>query len=285
AQGPGITPQEARKTVAFDQSIIGKMTPTTKSFTLEGKVAVVTGGARGLGWNMAQALAESGASSIALLDLKQELGETAASELSSSAKIPVKFYKADVTDAEASSKAIDEVVSTFGSVDILVNSAGIVNSNIKAEDYDIAMFRRLMDINLTGSFIVSQACGRHMIKAKRGGSIIFLSSIAGARVLHPQQQCAYNSSKAGVEHLAKSLAAEWAQHGVRVNTISPGYMDTQLNEDAMLQQQVKYWTTVTPMGRIGKADELNGLAVFLSSDAAKFVTGSNVFCDGGYHVY
>ncbi|KAL8953809.1 MAG: hypothetical protein Q9183_007312, partial [Haloplaca sp. 2 TL-2023] len=158
-------------------------------------------------------------------------------------------------------------------------------SNIKAEDYDIAMFRRLMDINLTGSFIVSQACARHMIKAKQGGSIIFLSSIAGARVLHPQQQCAHNSSKASVEHLAKSLAAEWAQHGVRVNTISPGYMDTQLNEDAMLQQQTKHWTTVTPMARVGKADELNGLAVFLSSDAARFVTGSNVFCDGGYHVY
>ncbi|KAI4244956.1 MAG: hypothetical protein LQ352_006678, partial [Teloschistes flavicans] len=140
------------------------------------------------------------------------------------------------------------------------------------------MFRRLLDINLTGSFLVSQSCGRHMIRSRRG-SIIFISSIAGARVLHPQQQCAYNASKAAVVQLARSLAAEWAKHGVRVNTISPGYMDTQLNEDAMLQQQMTFWKTVTPMGRVGRPDELNGLAVFLSSDAARFVTGSNVFCD------
>ncbi|CAO1597106.1 hypothetical protein XANCAGTX0491_000933 [Xanthoria calcicola] len=256
-----------------------------KSFTLEKKVAVVTGGARGLGWNMAQALAEAGAAAIALLDIKQDLGEEAASRLSSDAQIPVKFYRTDVRDVDANNATVEQIVSELGSVDILINSAGIVNSNIKAEDYDPEMFRRLIDINLTGSFLVSQACGRHMIKAQRGGSIIFISSIAGARVLHPQQQCAYNTSKAAVVQLANSMAAEWAQHGIRVNTISPGYMDTQLNEEAMLQQQMSFWKTMTPMGRMGKPDELNGLAVFLSSDAARFVTGSNVFCDGGYHVY
>ncbi|KAI4285245.1 MAG: hypothetical protein L6R38_000782 [Xanthoria sp. 2 TBL-2021] len=228
---------------------------------------------------MAQALAEAGAEAIALLDIKQDLGEEAASRLSSDAKIPVKFYRADVRDADANNATIEKVVSELGSVDILINSAGIVNSNIKAEDYDPEMFRRLMDINLTGSFLVSQACGRHMIKARQGGSIIFISSIAGDRVLHPQQQCAYNTSKAAVVQLANSMAAEWAQHGIRVNTISPGYMDTQLNEEAMLQQQMNFWRTMTPMGRLGKPDELNGLAVFLSSDAARFVTGSNVFCD------
>ncbi|KAL9594072.1 MAG: hypothetical protein Q9179_005564 [Wetmoreana sp. 5 TL-2023] len=229
---------------------------------------------------MAQALAEAGAEAIALLDVKDELGETAALELSSSANIPVKFYKTDVRDAEANNRTIEKITSDLGPVDILINSAGIVNSNIKAEDYGPEMFRRLLDINLTGSFLVSQACGRHMIKSQRGGSIIFIASTAGARVLHPQQQCAYNASKAAVVQLARSLAAEWAQHGIRVNMISPGYMDTQLNEDAMLQQQMRYWVTITPMGRVGRPDELNGLAVFLSSEAARFVTGSNVFCDG-----
>ncbi|KAL9626528.1 MAG: hypothetical protein Q9204_007233, partial [Flavoplaca sp. TL-2023a] len=181
---------------------------------------------------MSQALVEAGAEAIALLDVKQDLGEEAASRLSSDAKIPVKFYKADVRDAETCNQIVKKIVSELGSIDILINSAGIVDSNIKAEDYDPEMFRRLIDINLTGSFLVSQACGRHMIKARRGGSIIFISSIAGARVLHPQQQCAYNTSKAAVVQLANSMAAEWAQHGIRVNTISPGYMDTQLNEEA-----------------------------------------------------
>ncbi|KAL9002453.1 MAG: hypothetical protein Q9188_004623, partial [Gyalolechia gomerana] len=179
---------------------------------------------------MAQALAEAGAEAIALLDIKEDLGKTAASELTSSANIPVKYYKADVRDAEANNRVVEKVVSDLGSVDILVNSAGIVKMSDAAPTSKPN--RRLMDINLTGSFLVSQSCARHMIKHNTGGSIIFISSIAGACVLHPQQQCAYNASKAAVVQLARSLAAEWAQHGIRVNTISPGYMDTQLNEDA-----------------------------------------------------
>ena len=118
-----------------------------------------------------------------------------------------------------------------------------------------------------------------MIAQKTGGSIIFLASIAGSRVLHPQQQCAYNASKAAVTQLAKSLAAEWAQHGIRVNTIAPGYMDTALNREALLEGQKKHWASMTPMGRLGRPDELNGLAVFLASDASSFVTGANVLAD------
>lgn len=115
------------------------------------------------------------------------------------------------------------------------------SSNIKAETYDASLFRNLIDINLTGSFLASQACAQHMIASKTGGSIIFLSSIAGLRVLHPQQQCAYNASKAAVTQLAKSLAAEWAPHGIRVNSIAPGYMDTALNREALLEGQKKHW--------------------------------------------
>ena len=136
-----------------------------------------------------------------------------------------------------------------------------------------------MDINLTGSFLVSQACGRHMIQGGTGGSIIFLSSIAGSRVLHPQQQCAYNASKAAVTQLAKSLAAEWAPYRIRVNTIAPGYMDTALNREALLEGQKNHWASMTPMGRLGRPDELNGLAVFLASDAAAFVTGAHIYAD------
>ena len=234
---------------------------------------------------MSQALAEAGASAIALLDLKQDLGDAAAAELHQTARIPVQFYKVDVRDAEAINGALAKIVHDLGAIDIVVNSAGIVDSNIKAETYDPGMFRNLMDINLTGSFLVSQAAARHMIARGSGGSMIFLSSIAGSRVLHPQQQCAYNASKAAVAQLARSLAAEWAPHGIRVNTIAPGYMDTALNREALLEGQKKHWSAITPMGRLGLPGELNGLAVFLASDAAGFVTGAEVLCDGGYAVY
>lgn len=118
-----------------------------------------------------------------------------------------------------------------------------------------------------------------MIAQRTGGSIIFLSTIAGSRVLHPQEQCAYNASKAAVTQLAKSLAAEWAQHRIRVNTISPGYMDTALNQEAKLEGQKSYWRKMTPMGRLGRPEELNGAAVFLSSNAAGFVTGAELLVD------
>lgn len=234
---------------------------------------------------MSQALAEAGAQAVALLDLKQDLGDAAAAELHSSTGIPAQFYKVDVRDANAIADVVARIVSDLGSVDIVINSAGIVDSNIKAETYDAALFRKLLDINLTGSFLVSQACARHMITARTGGSIIFLSSIAGLRVLHPQQQCAYNASKAAVAQLAKSLAAEWAPHAIRVNTIAPGYMDTALNREALLEGQKKHWSAATPMGRMGRPDELNGLAVFLASGASGFVTGAEILADGGYAVY
>ncbi|KAG8532773.1 uncharacterized protein KY384_002651 [Bacidia gigantensis] len=274
-----------RSSQPFNANLAEHLTPTIKTFLLQGKVALITGGARGLGWNMAQALAEAGTKEIALVDLKQELGQASAAELQDSTGIPVRFYAADVTDADAIKETVSQISKDSGSIDIVVNSAGIVDSNIKAETYPPSAFRRLLDINLTGSFIVSQACGQQMIASGNGGSIIFLSSIAGSRVLHPQQQCAYNASKAAVTQLAKSLAGEWAPHGIRVNTIAPGYMDTQLNEDPLLQAQRTHWEQATPMGRIGTPDELNGLAVFFSSDASRFVTGAHVYADGGYAVY
>lgn len=154
------------------------------------------------------------------------------------------------------------------------------SSNIKAETYDESMFRNLVDTNLTGSFIVSKFCAQQMISRGDGGSIILLASIAGSRVLHPQQQCAYNASKAAVTQLAKPLAAEWATHGIRVNSIAPGYMDTGLlSRDAKLEPQKETWKSQTPMGRLGRSNELNGMAVFLSSNASSYVTGANILVD------
>jgi NAD(P)-dependent dehydrogenase (short-subunit alcohol dehydrogenase family) len=141
------------------------------------------------------------------------------------------------------------------------------------------MFRRLIDINLTGTFVCAQAVGNSMIKAGTGGSMVFIASMSGHIVNWPQQQAAYNASKAGVIMLGKSLAAEWAGYNIRVNTISPGYMDTALNRVPALDAQKEMWKERTPMSRLGDVDELNHLAVFLASDASSYMTGSDLLID------
>ena len=248
---------------------------------------------------MAQALAEVGVKAIALIDVQQEIGDAAALELHESTGIPVQFYKVDIRDENAIAEVVTKVTEEFGSLDVMINSAGIAeydfpypmvdamiqqliiipSSNIKAEEYDTVMFRRLIDINVTGAFLVAQACGQQMIKQGTGGSIIFIASMSGSIVNYPQGQCCYNASKAAVVQLGKSLAAEWAPYGIRVNMISPGYMDTALNRVPALEAQKKIWTTMTPMNRLGNVDELNNLAVFLASDASSLMTGANCIID------
>ena len=147
------------------------------------------------------------------------------------------------------------------------------------------MFRRLIDINLTGSFLVSQAVGKAMIAAGKPGSIVLIASMSGSIVNYPQEQSCYNASKAGVIQFGKSLGAEWAKYNIRVNCISPGYMDTALNNVPALDAQKAIWKSLTPQNRLGAVDDLNGLAVFLGSDASAFMTGSNVIIDGGYTLY
>jgi NAD(P)-dependent dehydrogenase (short-subunit alcohol dehydrogenase family) len=147
------------------------------------------------------------------------------------------------------------------------------------------MFRRLIDINLTGSFLMSQAVGKAMIAAGKPGSIVLVASMSGSIVNYPHEQSCYNASKAGVIQLGKSLAAEWAKYNIRVNSISPGYMDTALNRVPALDAQKKIWVGLTPQNRLGAVDDLNGLAVFLASDASGFMTGANVAIDGGYTLW
>jgi len=147
------------------------------------------------------------------------------------------------------------------------------------------MWRRLIDINLTGSFLVSQTVGKAMMAAKKPGSIVLVASMSGSIVNYPQEQSCYNASKAGVVQFGKSLAAEWAKYNIRVNCISPGYMDTALNNVPALDKQKAIWKSLTPQQRLGAVNDLNGLAVFLASDSSAFMTGSNVIIDGGYSLY
>lgn len=266
-------------------SVTAQLTPTMAKFTLHGKVAVVTGGGRGLGYNMAQALAEVGIAGIAIMDVQQELGERSAQALSEQTGIDVRFYKVDVRDGHAINQAVQDVKDHYGSIDVLISAAGIADSNIKAENYDTEKFRRLLDINITGSFLVAQSVGRHMIASESGGSIIFIASMSGSIVNYPQEQSCYNASKAAVVQMTKSLAAEWARHRIRVNAISPGYMDTALNRVPALEAQKRIWVDNTPQKRLGSVDDLNCLAVYLSSDASKFMTGNNCLIDGGYTLW
>ena len=156
---------------------------------------------------------------------------------------------------------------------------------MKAETYDLAKFRRLIDINVTGTFITTQACARHMIGARQGGTIINIASMSGTIVNFPQEQSCYNASKAAVMQLTKSLAAEWAKYGIRVNSISPGYMDTALNRVPALEAQKKIWIDLTPQKRLGAVDDLNNLAVYLACDGSSYMTGSNCIIDGGYSLW
>ncbi|KAL2755598.1 hypothetical protein ACRALDRAFT_2027316 [Sodiomyces alcalophilus JCM 7366] len=262
-----------------------KMSPTMQKMSVHGKTIVITGGARGLGNHMARACVEAGAENLVIFDANQELGEAAVRELYEKTGLPVTFFKVDVRDEDAINAAVDRAVEMYGVPDVLVNAAGIADSNIKAEEYDSKMFRRLIDINLTGTFLMSQAVGRRMIAAGKPGSIILVASMSGSIVNYPQEQSCYNASKAGVVQFGKSIAAEWAKYGIRVNCISPGYMDTALNRVPALEAQKKIWRSLTPQNRLGAVDDLNGLCVFLASDASGFMTGSNVLIDGGYSCY
>lgn len=267
------------------RNIYEQLPRTMRSMSIYGKTVVITGGARGLGNCMARACAEAGAKNIIIFDANQELGDEAAAELHNKSGLPISFFKVDVRDAGGINAAVDACVERYGAPDVLVNAAGIADSNIKAESYDVQMFRRLIDINLTGSFLMSQAIGRAMMAAKIPGSIILVASMSGSVVNYPQEQSCYNASKAGVIQLGKSLAAEWAKSNIRVNCISPGYMDTALNRVPALDAQKKIWKSMTPQNRLGGVDELNGLCVFLASDSSKFMTGANCIIDGGYTCY
>ena len=254
----------------------------TQRFAIEGN-AVLTGGAGSLALVSARALLEHGASGICLLDLPQTLASSAAaiSDLKSCFPDQVHTASIDVTSEAAVMNAFGTAHATLGSIDVLCCFAGIVGV-VPSIEAPAQQFTKVIDVNLNGSFICAQAAARYMMKAGRGGSILFTASISAHSTNYPQPQAAYNVSKAGVSHLTKNLAAEWAVHGIRVNCVAPGYMDTVLNAGDNLKAVRDIWASRCPMGRMGYAEEITGPVVMLCSKrAGRYMTGTEIVVDGG----
>lgn len=186
----------------------------------------------------------------------------------------------DVTDEAAVAAATTAAATELGGIDMLLCFAGVVGC-AHALELDASAFRKTIDVNTTGTFICAQAAARTMVTQGRGGSILLVASMSGHTVNYPQPQSAYNASKAAVLQLSRSLAAEWAVHGIRVNTLSPGYMDTVLNEGEGLARARGVWAARCPMGRMGAPVELTGAVVLLCSRVAgAFITGADIGVDG-----
>jgi len=247
-------------------------------FALDGQVAVVTGGGQGIGRAIAHALGEAGCK-VAVADLEFSRVENVAAELQAKG-IQSLAIKVDVSKKQDVEDMVQKVLSAFGDLHIGVNNAGIVmHSN--SEDTSEREWGKTMEVNLNGVFYCCQAEAKHMLKKGRG-SIINTASMSATIVNHPQRQVAYNVSKAGVVHMTKTLGCEWAERGVRVNCISPGYVDTELNRTESLMAVRKQWIGETPMQRLCDAEELVGGVLYLASSLATYTTGLDLIMDGGF---
>ena len=249
-------------------------------FKLTGRVALVTGGGRGIGLACVEALAEAGAKVI-IADNDSAVAEEGRASLRER-KLDAEVVRLDVTDSSRVAQVADDVVSRHGRIDVLVNNAGIARSETPAEKVSDEHWLNVLDVNLNGTFWCCRAFGRHMLE-KKSGAIVNIGSMSGFIVNKPQEQSYYNASKAAVHHLTKSLAAEWAARGVRVNAVAPTYIATPLNEFVKSKPAMyDAWIGGTAMGRLGKVEEIASVVLFLASDAASLMTGSIVLADGGY---
>lgn len=247
---------------------------------LDGKKGFVTGAARGIGKCTATAFAEAGAD-VAIVDVDLDVAKETAEKIAKATGRKVIALKCDCTDEKQVNDMVAQVVSQLGGLDFCHNNAGIC-INAPAEEMSYEQWSKVININLTGIFLTDIAAGKYMLE-HGGGSIINTASMSGHIVNVPQPQCAYNASKAGVIQLTKSLAIEWAKRGVRVNSISPGYIGTELvNSSDFLVPLIEKWNAMAPMGRLGRPEELQSICVYLAGDTSSFTTGSDFIIDGAF---
>lgn len=250
-----------------------------KLFSLEGKNGFITGAAQGIGKCLAGAFAELGAG-VAVVDINLDLAKKTAAEIAEKTGAKVQAYRCDVTKADDCQKMVESVVADFGEISFAVNNAGIFTGDGVLE-IDPKTFESVIDVNLNGVFYTAQAAARQMVKQGKGGSIVSTASMSAHIVNLPQTIANYCASKAGVVHLTKAMAVELAKHNIRVNCVSPGYIQTDLI--ATLKDMLPVWLAKMPEGaRLGFPEDLIGAYVYFVSDASQFATGSDLIVDGGY---
>jgi NAD(P)-dependent dehydrogenase (short-subunit alcohol dehydrogenase family) len=243
-------------------------------YPIEGRIAVVTGAAGGIGFEACRALQANGATVVSI-DVRKEAGRERADQLG------IDFYPGDLTDSKTVANLASEIQSRYGRIDIAVNNSGVAFS-APGEDHTDEQWHQVMNINLHAVFYCCREFGKVMLEQGKG-SIINTASMSGIVSNTPQPQVAYNASKAAVIMLTKSLAGEWAKRGVRVNSISPGYVNTPMSQGGMANNDwYPRWIEFTPMARVGEPSEIAPAVVFLASDASSYFTGTNLVIDGGY---
>lgn len=253
-------------------------------FSLAGKVVCVSGAGRGLGLTQAEALLEAGAKVYALDRLEEPAAEFA--QIQKRAKelgTELHYRRIDVRDTELLNSVIEAIGDTEGRLDGLIAAAGI-QQETPALEYSAKDSNTMFDVNVTGVFMTSQAVAKQMIRFGNGGSIAMIASMSGTIANRGLICPAYNASKAAVIQLARNLAAEWGQYNIRVNTISPGYIVTQMVENLFQQfpERREQWPKENMLGRLSRPEEYRGAAIFLLSDASSFMTGSDLRMDGGH---
>ncbi len=247
-------------------------------FDLHGKTALVTGGSSGIGRWVALAYLEAGAQ-VAIAARNSEALLRVADELAAAGGGKVVPIACDVTEPDQVGAMMDRVTAELGGIDIAVCNAGIVSDHALL-DMPVEEFQRIQDTNVTGVFLTAQAAARAMVEQARGGVIITTASMSGHIINIPQQVGHYCASKAAVIHLTKGMAVELAPHNIRVNSVSPGYILTELVEP--LAEYHRLWEPKIPLGRIGRPEELTGIYLYLASEASSYMTGSDLVIDGGY---